>query len=340
MDITQLKPIIEAMIFVSDRPISETELLLALTESGADKSNIRECLDLIEKECNEEAGRGIGLRQVAGGWQFHTKTECADYLKKLAVPKPVKLSGPALETLAIIAYRQPIVRSEVEKVRGVDSGAVLKTLLDRRLLRIVGRRDEPGQPLLYGTTKEFLEVFNLKALTELPTLKDIEDLMRERRTATDPSTHSVRCALSLPKGSGQEERPADAQTQVPGEDEELTEILGDEENEEDTQIIRRAPLDGEEEEAFKGEKDMEALKDLENSLKNLRRLEKVMFPKEHDPSDEEVLSAGGENAQNLHTAEPQAALSGAQGSKPDEAQRTSADENSPDAPRADDSPFD
>lgn len=322
MDTAQLKPIIEAMIFVAEAPISETELLLALAESGADRALIRECLSVMESEWNSNASRGIGLRQVAGGWQFHTKTEYAEWLKKLSVPKPMKLSGPALETLAIVAYRQPIVRSEVEKVRGVDSGAVLKTLLDRRLLRIVGRRDEPGQPLLYGTTKEFLEVFSLKALNELPTLKDIEDLMRERRAVTERGT-------------------TDARTQIPGSDEELTEIMGDgEKKEEDTQIIRKPPKSDTVDEAEKGEKDMEALDDLEKSLKNLRRLEKVMFPKEHEPLGEEGQPAGGENAQNLHAANGESALSGASAPDADTAKRVSADENSADETRAHDSPFD
>lgn len=321
MDITQLKPIVEAMIFVAEEPISETQLLLALAETSVDKAQIRECVCEIEKEWNDSSNRGIGLRQVAGGWQFHTKAHCAEWLKKLSVPKPMKLSGPALETLAIVAYRQPIVRSEVEKIRGVDSGAVLKTLLDRRLLRIVGRRDEPGQPLLYGTTKEFLEVFNLKGLTELPTLKDIEDLMRERRTVTEPGVQ-------------------DAEASAPDEGEEPTEVIEGEDDEEETQVIRKRVPDEDDEGEPKEEKDMEALGELENSLKSLRKLERGMFPKMHDEEDADSLAAGGENAQDPLAALSEAGLSKPQEEEPGSPKRTAADESGPDAARTDDSPFD
>jgi segregation and condensation protein B len=173
MDVLELVPIIEAMIFVAEEPITEAGLLEALEDTRVTKEQLREALDAIEREWNESAKHGIQLSQVAGGYQFRTKERCAEWLRRLNIPKPMRLSGPALETLAIVAYKQPIVRSEIERIRGVDSGAVLKTLLERRLLRIVGRRDEPGQPLLYGTTREFLEVFDLKTLKELPTLKDI-----------------------------------------------------------------------------------------------------------------------------------------------------------------------
>jgi hypothetical protein len=175
----------------------------------------------------------------------------------MALPKPMRLTLPALETLAIAAYRQPIQRSEVEKIRGVDSGGVLKTLLERRLLRIVGRSSEPGQPLLYGTTQAFLEVFNLSTLKELPTLKDLDDLMRERR------------AQALAEGG------TPLEIQVQGDDEDLTDLM-EKDDEDETEVIRRRPLDEDEEEE---EKDMEALSDLEGRLKDVRRLERAMFPK-------------------------------------------------------------
>jgi len=252
METHELKPIVEAMIFVSQEPLTEKMILAALAETGVERDQRRECLTSIQGEWNENPERGVGLAKVAGGFQFRTKEGSAEWLRRLSVPKPMRLSAPALETLAIVAYRQPIMRSEVEKIRGVDSGGVLKTLLERRLLRIVGRSQEPGQPLLYGTTKEFLEIFNLDTLKELPTLKDIDDLMRERRA----ELHG--------------ERKAE------GDDEDVTEVLGDNDEEEETEVIRRRPLDEDEEEE---KKDMEALTELESELKGIRRLERTMFPK-------------------------------------------------------------
>ena len=265
METHELKSVIEAMIFVSQEPITEKMILSALAETGIEKDEVRECIASIESDWNENAERGVGLAKVAGGYQFRTKEGAADWLRKLSVPKPMRLSAPALETLAIVAYRQPIMRSEIEKIRGVDSGGVLKTLLERRLLRIVGRSQEPGQPLLYGTTNEFLEIFNLNTLKELPTLKDIDDLMRERRAQV------------------QGEQKAE------GDEEDVTEILTEDE-EDETEIIRRKPLDEDEEEE---KKDMEALSELEVQLKGIRRLEKVMFPRPRTEVLEGAEAEGG-----------------------------------------------
>lgn len=279
MNAAELKPIIESMIFVADEPMTESGIMLALAETGIEKTIVREAILLIEKEWNEDTNRGIGIVQVAGGYQFRTKPQMAEWLKRLSVPKPMRLSGPALETLAIVAYRQPIVRSEVEKIRGVDSGAVLKTLLDRHIVRIVGRRDEPGQPLLYGTTKDFLEIFNLKALTELPTLKDIEELMRERRVMTE---NKEPAGVQLPLVPNIEE------------EEEPTEVIVDEE-EEPTEVIKKPP--DEIVPVKEDEKDMEALCDLENSLKSLRRLERSIFPKDFiEKLDKDGEAKEGANA--------------------------------------------
>src|SRR4030067_2141907 len=112
--------------------------------------------------------------EVAGGYQFRTKPRWAVGVNRLKKAKAVKLSRSALETLAIIAYRQPIIRPEIEKIRGVDSGWVLRTILEKGLIRIVSRRDIPGRPIVYRTTKAFLELFNLNTLSDLPTLKEIE----------------------------------------------------------------------------------------------------------------------------------------------------------------------
>jgi len=261
MELVELKPIVESMIFVAEEPITVNSLWTAFEGTEVTKELLRETLSVIEKDWNENDERGIGLTQVAGGYQFRTKESNADWLKKMNVPKPMRLSGPALETIAIVAYRQPMVRSEIETIRGVDSGGVLKTLLERKLLRILGRRDEAGQPLLYGTTKEFLEVFNLKTLKELPTLKDIEELARERRSAL-----------------GLDVKASD------GDEEESTEVIKKDdldEEEEATEVINRETID----EGEHNEKDQEALSTLESSLKSLRKLEKRVFPKEKVAAD-------------------------------------------------------
>ena len=128
------------------------------------------------KEVYADPFRGIVLSEVAGGYQLRSRHENVDYIRRLMRGKVFKFSRSALETLAVIAYRQPITRAEVEYLRGVDSGGVLKTLLEKKMVRILGKKDIPGKPLIYGTTRDFLETFSLKDLGSLPTLKDIQEL--------------------------------------------------------------------------------------------------------------------------------------------------------------------
>lgn len=171
---SQLKAIIESLIFVSDAPLSLERIKEVLGEVNK-KDLQRLVLELIE-EYQQAAGRGFFLTEVAEGYQFRTRPEYADWIRKLKKTKPSSLSQPALETLAIIAYRQPVTRMDVEKIRSVDCGGVLRTLLEKKLIHIIGRKDLPGKPLVYGTSKKFLEVFGLKDLASLPTLKDLEGL--------------------------------------------------------------------------------------------------------------------------------------------------------------------
>src|SRR5260370_3839982 len=125
------------------------------------------------------AHRGIALDEVAGGWLFRTNVQFAPFVRELTSERPVRLSRAQIETLAIVAYRQPVTRPEIDDIRGVDTGATLKLLLERDLLRILGKKDEPGRPLLYGTTTQFLEFFGLKSLKELPTLREFTELSDE-----------------------------------------------------------------------------------------------------------------------------------------------------------------
>jgi len=170
-----LQAALESLLLVADQPL-RIEKLVELTE--ADKAEVRQALEQLQAEYIERQG-GILLEQIAGGYQLRTPAEHAELIRKLAKVKAVRFSRAALESLAIIAYRQPITRAEIEYLRGVDSGGVLKTLLDRRLVRILGKKDIPGRPLIYGTSREFLEAFGLNELSDLPTLKEFSDLEPE-----------------------------------------------------------------------------------------------------------------------------------------------------------------
>jgi segregation and condensation protein B len=143
---------------------------------GASRTELKDALSALQTDYGVE-GRGLQIVEVAGGFQITTRVDCAPWIKRLDRAKAgAKLSRSAMETLAIVAYKQPLVRAEIEQIRGVDTAGVLKTLLDRRLLRIVGRQDIPGRPIMYGTTKQFLQAFGLKDLASLPALREIKEL--------------------------------------------------------------------------------------------------------------------------------------------------------------------
>lgn len=179
-----LKGVVESLLFVHDQPLSLDRLAMILEEY--ERADLRAALDeLVEEYAASE--RGIVLSVVAGGYQLRSRPENADYIRRLTKAKGVKFSQSALETLAIIAYRQPVTRAEVEYLRGVDSGGVLKSLLEKKLLRIVGKKDVPGKPLIYGTSREFLELFGLKDLNQLPTLKEIQELVPPDPFADQPA---------------------------------------------------------------------------------------------------------------------------------------------------------
>ena len=179
-----LKGIVESLLFVHDQPLSLDRLALILEEY--ERADLRAALDELIREY-EESERGIVLVQVGGGYQMRSRPEHGDYIRRLTKAKGVKFSQSALETLAIVAYRQPITRAEVEYLRGVDSGGVMKSLLEKKLLRITGKKDVPGKPLIYGTSREFLELFGLKDLNQLPTLKEIQELVPPDPFADQPA---------------------------------------------------------------------------------------------------------------------------------------------------------
>lgn len=173
---SRLKSVVESLIFVSEEPVSLDKLCDILEESS--REDIRNALGELQKDYGGPE-RGVFLAEVAKGWQFRTREENSDYVRRMVKTRISRFSQSALETLAIVAYSQPITRAEIEYFRGVDSGGVLKTLLEKKLVKILGKKDIPGRPLIYGTTREFLEVFSLKDLKSLPSLREIEELALE-----------------------------------------------------------------------------------------------------------------------------------------------------------------
>ena len=171
MDHFEIKPVLESLLFISDSPLRLETLVEILPESN--KEGILEGIRQIQTEY-KDCSKGIELVEVAGGYQFRTKSSWAGWVSRLKKVKAVKLSQAALETLAIVAYRQPIIRPAIEEIRGVDSGSVLHTLLEKGLIKMMGRKDLPGRPIVYGTTKTFLELFSLNTLSDLPSLKEIQ----------------------------------------------------------------------------------------------------------------------------------------------------------------------
>lgn len=205
------------------------------------RSEVKQVLQELMGDYKNNEAKGFLLREVGGGYQFVTKPELGEWVQKLNVEKPKSLSQAALETLAILAYRQPIVRSELEAIRGVDSGGVLKTLLERGFIKILGRREEAGQPLIYGTTETFLELFHLRSLEELPSMKEIEELVQGEAVSREGE---------IREGEG----PTAAAWESPEEG--PLPLTKEEQREED-----------------------QAISDLETSLKDLRKLDREAFPK-------------------------------------------------------------
>ena len=173
MEREELKSVIESLLFVADGP--QTLQRFGELLDPVDRQSIREVLSELQGEY-ENQNRGVRLVEVAGGYQLRTAKANADWVKKFLGGRPARMSKATLETLAIVAYRQPITKAEVEAIRGVDVDGVLTTLLERNLIRAVARKDVPGRPFLYGTTPEFLQLFNLKDLSHLPTLKEMEEI--------------------------------------------------------------------------------------------------------------------------------------------------------------------
>ena len=168
-----IKNIIESLLFVAEDPLTIDSIKKVL--DSTDSNAIRNVLNELSIEYEARKG-GFFLREVAGGYQIRTRPEYSQWIRRLLRPNPFRLSNAALETLAIVAYKQPVIRSDIEHIRGVDCGGILRMLLERKLVRVIGRKEIPGRPIIYATTKKFLELFELKDLNDLPSPKEIEEL--------------------------------------------------------------------------------------------------------------------------------------------------------------------
>ena len=188
----RVRTVMETLLFLAEGPLSKEELRQV---TGLEPERIVRALDQLSGQYREGLS-GIVLHEVAGGWQLRTSPLNAGFARRFLRVKPQRLTRAALETLAIVAYRQPVTRPEIEEVRGVDCGAVLKALLERKLVKILGKKEEPGRPILYGTTREFLEFFALKDLASLPTLREFHELSEEHREIVEKEAQEPQATVA------------------------------------------------------------------------------------------------------------------------------------------------
>lgn len=188
MSYDNTKAVIEALLFVSEKPLTHEQIRSVL--DNLDTAQINKILEELKFEY-ENSNRGVRIAQIAGGFQMVTPASLASFLKKLYKQRNAeRVSKPGLETLAIIAYKQPITRHEIELIRNVNIDGVIKSLLDKDLIRVTGRKKAPGRPKVYGTTRQFLEYFGLKSLEELPKTEDLGKLL-DKKEDQDESKESA-----------------------------------------------------------------------------------------------------------------------------------------------------
>lgn len=231
MQIEQLKPIIEAALMAASQPLSVAQLgELFVEEDEVDRAQIAMALEQLAEDCQ---GRGVELKEVASGFRYQVRQDVHPWISRMWTEKPSRYSRALLETLALIAYRQPITRPEIEQIRGVVvSSNIIKTLEEREWIRVVGHRDVPGRPALFGTTRAFLDYFNLKSLDELPPLSEIRD-MEDPQLRLDDDSFPPRPVRNLPidpdAEEAENETPTDeASVEEASIDTEHTEVHADE----------------------------------------------------------------------------------------------------------------
>ena len=216
MEREEQKRIVEALILAASEPIGAVRL--GQVVPGLNAAGARSIVAELRADYDREQ-RGFELVEVAGGYRVRTRPELADLVSRLDLERPARLSRAALETLAVVAYRQPVTRGEIEQVRGVDCGPVVRNLLERHLLRLAGHREVPGRPMLYGTTRRFLELFGLGSLEDLPSLRDLDELVRAAAAAGNLEVESGAEAESEAEPSAEAAAEGDADEEEEAEDE-------------------------------------------------------------------------------------------------------------------------
>jgi segregation and condensation protein B len=231
----EIEPILESLLCAHGDPLTVDRAVEVLGD--VTRGDVSRALASLQQRYESEK-RGFRIAHVAGGYQLRTAPEHAEYVRKLLRQRPMRLSRPMLETLAIVAYRQAVTRAEIEAIRGVDVDSTLNTLLERRLIRIAGRKEAPGRPLLYATSREFLEVFGLSDLSELPTLRELGDVsieaapeidLRGERPADDaaPADGADAVHLDVSRTDDYDSAEADAAPGSDGRDEENASTTSD-----------------------------------------------------------------------------------------------------------------
>lgn len=217
-----LKLIVEALLFSSDKPLTARDIHSVLPDVNL--ANINSALRVLKYEY-EAMGRSFRLKEIAGGYQLRSESEYGSYILRMLQTTPNRLSRATMETLAIIAYKQPILRQEIERLRGVDVGGILRTLLEKDLIKIMGRKNLPGRPLIYGTAKKFLEVFDLKDIGSLPKLKEIQAFgseEEESRTTVEENAPEEKSGARPPEEEAGIEAPESPEEYGGGAPEETT----------------------------------------------------------------------------------------------------------------------
>ena len=202
MEREELKSIVENVLLAADQPINADELCKIFLD-GTDKDQLQSILDELKEEYSS---RNLQVTEVADGYQLCTRHEYNDYIRKfLKLDRSTRLSQPSLDTLSIIAYKQPLTRQEVDEIRGVDSSGVIKTLLEKKVIGPAGRKKVPGRPIMYRTTQKFLEYFGLKDLSDLPTLEDLREVLEGEEVPLQ--TQIEFSALEAPEALNSEVEP-------------------------------------------------------------------------------------------------------------------------------------
>lgn len=212
IDSMQLFSIVESLLFASDKPLSLAALKQVFHGTTVTTKTIKQTMDQL-MSMYADPSRGVALEEVNGGWQLRTKLDNMEFLKRIVKTRPFRLSGPALEVLSIIAYKQPIIKNEVDQIRGVESGHLVRALMDKGLVSFEGKTDLPGKPMAYSTTRKFLEIFSLRNLNELPSLGEIDQLLpegigeevEEKETLSDVTERMSTMVTTASYSEGEEE---------------------------------------------------------------------------------------------------------------------------------------